>query len=306
MNEQDLIAAETEPELELPQAADTETAAESPVEPATPVIIANGASGEASTPTQTNPDNDAANPISILQLQRGQHFSGNVKNIARFGAFVDIGLPQDGLVHISELARQKVDRVEDVVSVGQAVDVWVKKVDKKRGRISLTMVKPITLRMRDIVENAELDGIVTRLEPYGAFVNIGSERDGLGHISQVTHVYIKHPADALAIGDAVKVKVLKVNRKKRQVDLSIKALLPPPKEEVIEESQVVEPVVAVKEVETVVEEESVPTAMAIALAALQNKDKSEDSSKESSFAKEKQKRKQELDDVLTRTLATSD
>jgi len=308
MNEQDLRAAETEPEIEAPQAADSESAEESPVQPVSPQpeVVANGASGEPSSHNLENSDNDGtATPVSILQLQRGQHFSGSVKNIARFGAFVDIGLPQDGLVHISELARQKVEKVEDVVQVGQPVDVWIKKVDKKRGRISLTMVKPIAMRIRDVDEDAELNGTVTRLESYGAFVDIGSERDGLVHISQVTHDYIKHPEDALAVGDAVKVKVLKVNRKKRQVDLSIKALLPPPEEEA--EEYPVEPEVVVPEViDEIMGEEPAPTAMAIALAALQNKAKDSDAAQNTPFTKERQKRKQELDDVLTRTLATSD
>jgi transcriptional accessory protein Tex/SPT6 len=120
------------------------------------------------------------------------------------------------------------EKVSVVVSVGQEIEVWVKKVDQQRGRISLTMIKPISVRLKDIAEEAELEGVVTRLESYGVFVDIGSVRDGLVHISQITHEYIKHPQDALAVGDTVKVKVLKVNRKKRQIDLSIKALLPPP------------------------------------------------------------------------------
>ena len=279
-------------------AADEEAATSQPEETATeePVV-------EASTPVDTVNGVDSS-PNSILELTKGQQFSGTVKNIAGFGAFVDIGLPQDGLVHISELAKQKVEKVDDVVSVGQEVDVWIKRVDKKRGRISLTMIKPLSLRIRDIEEGSELEGTVSRLESYGAFINIGSERDGLVHISQITHDYIKHPEESLAVGDTVKVKVLKVNRKKRQVDLSIKALLPPPQQEVVAEEKPAAEIV--EEVEEIVDEEPVPTAMAVAYAAMQDRIEPGESNKKDDFSRTREKRKQELDDILSRTLATSD
>lgn len=255
-------------------------------------------------------EDSTAEPLSIHNLKIGQHLTGKVKNIADFGAFVDIGIAQDGLVHISELAKRKVEKVTDVVSQGQEVDVWVKKVDKKRGRISLTMIKPISRKLKDIDEGAELEGVVTRLESYGAFVDIGSDRDGLVHISQITHDYIKHPEEALAVGDKVTVKVLQVNRKKRQVDLSIKALLPapPPSEEVkVVEEVKKEEVKAAKKVEEELElseDEPMPTAMAIAYAALQGELQAAKESKESSVGKGKSKRKKEIDAIVARTLAS--
>jgi transcriptional accessory protein Tex/SPT6 len=251
-------------------------------------------------------DEADASTFSIHTLRSGQHFNGTVKNITDFGAFIDIGLPQDGLAHISELAKQKVEKVGDVVSVGDAVEVWVKKVDKKRGRISLTMIRPIAVKLKDIAEGDELSGTVTRLEAYGAFVDIGSERDGLVHISQITHEYIKHPEDALKPGDAVQVKVLKVNPKKRQIDLSIKALLPPPvKEEFIEEEPVEEEIVTPVTVAEEAEEEPAPTAMAIALAAaMENRRQSGKLGKNSGSPRDKRKRKKEIDDIVSRTLAT--
>lgn len=252
-------------------------------------------------PVDTDNGEPGAQSLSIHTLKRGQNLKGRVKNITNFGAFVDIGLPQDGLVHISELARKKVDKVSDIVSEGQEVDVWIKKIDTKRGRISLTMIKPISLRLRDIVQDSEIEGRVTRLESFGAFVDIGSERDGLVHISQITHDYINDLEEALAVGDIVKVKVLKVNRKKRQVDLSIKALLPPPQE--VQKSQPVEEVEVVEEVQP---EEPAPTAMALAYAAMQNKGEAPDSDSDSDFVKGKHKRKQELDEIINRTLATSE
>ncbi len=253
-------------------------------------------------PTENLPANE---PLSIHTLQIGQRLTGKVKNIADFGAFVDIGLPQDGLIHISELSKQKVEKVTDVVSPGQEVEVWIKKVDSKRGRISLTLIKPVTLKFKDIAEETELEGTVTRLEPYGAFIDIGADRDGLVHISQITHDYIKHPQDALSVGQKVNVKVLKVNRKKRQVDLSIKALLPPPPPpEEVKKVEPVKPVEPVKEKEAeYLEEEATPTAMAIAYAASQGESLSSKSGKDLSASKGKGKRKREMDDIVARTLA---
>ncbi|GEM_PF-1693253 len=219
-----------------------ESEVEPKVEPKTEPKVEPEESEEEETDSDESVEGDL--DPSILNLKKGQRMTGKVKHITDFGIFVDLGISQDGLVHISQMARHKVEKAADLVSQGQEVDVWVKKVDRKRGRISLTMVRPIKLRLRDIKEEAELEGVITRLETYGAFVNIGSERDGLIHISQITHDYIKHPEEVLTIDDKVKIKVLKVDRKKRQVDLSIKALLPPPppkeipqpkpKEEVVE------------------------------------------------------------------------
>jgi transcriptional accessory protein Tex/SPT6 len=285
---------------------ETPITAEAEVSP-TPTTETNpSAESSEDAPSATSgEDEDAdASTFSIHTLKSGQYFKGTVKNITDFGAFVDIGLPQDGLVHISELAKQKVEKVSDVVNVGDAVEVWVKKVDKKRGRISLTMIKPIALKLRDIAEGDELSGTVTRLESYGAFVDIGSERDGLVHISQITHEYIKHPEDVLKVGDTVQVKVLKVNPKKRQIDLSIKALLPiPVKEEIVEEEVIEEIVVEPRAAEEQVEEEPAPTALALALAAaMENRRQSGKSDKGS--GRDKRKRKKEIDDIVSRTLAT--
>jgi small subunit ribosomal protein S1 len=280
---------------ESPPASDVPSTTQS--EEATAVIPS-----DKTEPTTEKAKESASDEVlSIHNLKPKQHLAGTVKNITNFGAFVDIGLPQDGLVHISELSRRKVEKVTDVVDVGQEVNVWVKKVDKKRGRISLTMVKPVLRRLRDIKEEDEFEGVVTRLESYGAFVDIDSDREGLVHISQITHDYINHPEEALAIGDKVKIKVLKVNRKKRQVDLSIKVLLPPPlpeepevEEEVKEETPEVEEVTG--------EGESVPTAMALAYAAFQGESRSA-AQTDKALRKGKSGRKREMDAIVARTLA---
>jgi len=287
---------------------ETETESTSPAEePSASGDEADASASDNEVDGSASGDEADGSTFSIHTLRSGQYFSGTVKNITDFGAFIDIGLPQDGLAHISELAKQKVEKVGDVVSVGDAVEVWVKKVDKKRGRISLTMIRPIAVKLKDIAEGDELRGTVTRLESYGAFVDIGSERDGLVHISQITHEYIKHPEDALKPGDEVQVKVLKVNPKKRQIDLSIKALLPlPVKEEFVEEEPVEEEITPqVAAAEEVGEEEPAPTAMAIALAAaMENRRQSGKSGKGSGSNRDKRKQRREFDEIVSRTLAT--
>lgn len=331
---------------DVSEAADGDNAADSDAK--TPADEAadgdNAADSDAKTPADEATPSDGDPDMTIATLKVGQHLHGTVKNITNFGAFVDIGIPQVGLVHISKLSRRKVEKVSDVVSEGQAVDVWVKKVDRKRGRISLTMIKPVKLRIKDIEEGAKLNGTVTRIESYGAFVDIDSDRDGLVHVSQITHEYIKHPEDALKVGQEVDVQILKVDRKKRQIDLSIKSLLPLPEPEPSPEVEAASSLptsssnsskqqspaskfAARREFakekpkredkknnkksrgETLVyeDDEPVPTAMAIAYAAfqgLQSDDDDEDSG--DTFSKNSERRKTELDAVINRTLATND
>lgn len=199
-------------------------------------------------------------PASILDLEPGMELKGKVKSITDFGAFVDLGIAQDGLVHISELERRRVKKVTDVVQVGDEVQVWVKKVDKKRGRISLTMVRPVTRRFRDLKPDTVIKGVVTRIEPYGVFIDIGTGRDGLVHVSELTEGYIGSPGEVVSIGDKVKVRVLKVDRKARKVDLSMKDFVK------VAKSPEPEPDVA--------EDEPTPTLMALAFqAAIEDNDK---------------------------------
>jgi small subunit ribosomal protein S1 len=207
---------------------------------------------------ETNPETpnagDTSDHMSIMDLRPGMELTGKVKSVTDFGAFVDMGIAQDGLVHISELARRRVKNVTEVVQVGDEVKVWVKKVDKKRGRISLTMVKPTTRRFKDLKPDLIVDGVVTRIEPYGVFVDIGTGRDGLVHVSELSEGYINSPSEVVSVGDKVQVRVLKVDRKARKVDLTMKEFIktpePPEPEPVQEEG-----------------EEPAPTVMSLAFQA---------------------------------------
>jgi small subunit ribosomal protein S1 len=203
---------------------------------------------------------DSSGPSSILDLEPGIELKGKVKSVTDFGAFVDLGIAQDGLVHISELVRRHVSKVTDVVQVGDEVQVWVKKVDKKRGRISLTMVRPVTRRFKDLKPDTVIEGVVTRMEPYGVFIDIGTGRDGLVHVSELTEGYISSPSDVVSVGDKVQVRVLKVDRKARKVDLSMKEFTQAPKPP--------EPEPAVEA------DEPTPTVMALAFqAAIKDNDR---------------------------------
>ncbi|MDN6698869.1 MAG: RNA-binding transcriptional accessory protein [Staphylococcus equorum] len=80
--------------------------------------------------------------LSIEDLSKNMKLSGTVRNVVDFGAFVDIGVKQDGLVHVSKLSKKFVKNPMDIVSVGDIVDVWILDIDDKKGKVSLTMIDP--------------------------------------------------------------------------------------------------------------------------------------------------------------------
>jgi predicted RNA-binding protein with RPS1 domain len=168
-------------------------------------------------------------------------YSGKVVKISLAGAVINIGVGLPAVIHISQLVsptNEAIMKVEDVLSVGQVVDVWVKKV--KEERVELTMIKPLDLEWRDIKKGMTVKGSVVRMEKFGAFVEIGAERPGLVHISEMAHGYVRAPSDVVKEGDEVEAQVLDVNRRKKQIKLSLKALQPEPVKE--EEPKPVRPV----------------------------------------------------------------
>ncbi len=161
--------------------------------------------------------------LSIFDLKPRMRLEGRVTRVELFGAFIDFGAEHEGLVHISQLG-QKVNRVSDVLSVGDEVTVWVQSVEPEQGRISLTMIKPPDHPIAELKPDMILCGTVTRLTPYGAFVDIGAERDGLVHISEMAEGRIEKPEDVVQEGEQITVRVLRVNRKKRRIELSLRGL----------------------------------------------------------------------------------
>jgi predicted RNA-binding protein with RPS1 domain len=235
----------------------------------------------------------------ISEIKRKMHFTGSVIKTTLAGAIVDIGLEIPGVVHISQLQKDPVNKVEDVVQVGQTVDVWVRRVDSNKGRIDLTMVEPLALEWREIDKGMVLKGKVIRLEKFGAFVEIGAERPGLVHISELTHDYIRTVEDVVKEGDDVEVMVLGVNRRKKQIKLSIKAL---------EEKPVKAPKAAPKEKEReasrepAVKEEAVPTAMELALREAMERAKTREDDGSTRRKRKANYQTDEQENILSRTL----
>lgn len=234
-------------------------------------------------------------------IKRKMQFSGTVIKTTIAGAVVDIGLSTPGVVHISQLSTDPVNRVEDVVTAGQQVEVWVKRVFPKKNRIELTMIKPLDLEWREITKGMNLKGKVTRLEKFGVFVDIGAERPGLVHISEMTHGYIKNPGEIVKEGDEVDVQVLNVNRQKKQIKLSMKALEEKP-EKVVKEPL---PQIArsASEAEETPKEEPVPTAMEMALRQAMERSKGREPEAQVSRSKPKNAASNnEIEQILARTL----
>jgi ribosomal protein S1 len=166
------------------------------------------------------------------EIKNKMHFSGKVVKLSLAGAVVDIGVGKPAVLHISQLlapTAEPIKRVEDVLQVGQVVDVWVKKV--KDERTELTMIKPLDLDWRDLKKGMSVKGTVVRLEKFGAFVEIGAERPGLVHISELSHGYVRTVGEIVKEGDEIEAQVLDVNRRKKQIKLSLKALQPEPVKE---------------------------------------------------------------------------
>lgn len=161
---------------------------------------------------------------STTTLEPKTKLSGKILKTTLAGALVDVGQSIPGVIHISQLSKDPVNKVEDIVKEGQTVDVWVRRV--KKDRIELTMVEPLALEWKEIEPEMVVKGKIVRLEPYGAFVDIGAERPGMVHVSELAHGYVKTPSEIVKEGDEVEAKVLDVNRKKKQIKLSMKALEP--------------------------------------------------------------------------------
>ncbi len=117
----------------------------------------------------------------VKVLSVGMEVTGKVKRVSEYGAFVDIGVGRDGLLHISELSTSRVRKVDDMIKEGDEINVWIKELDREKNRISLTMVPPGTKTIRDLAVGELVTGSVQRLTTYGAFVDIGMERDAMLH-----------------------------------------------------------------------------------------------------------------------------
>lgn len=236
------MAAEVTAEAETVTEAVTETMAETVTESAADVVaeaesvveaaadaVAGESAGESSDDGADESAGESADSKEkrvVRTLSVGQMITGKVKRTTEFGAFVDIGVGRDGLVHISELAVGRVQKVTDVLKEGESVDVWIKKLDRNRNRISLTMISPETVTIKDLNEGDVVEGTVTRIVPYGAFIDLGVGRDGLLHIREMSNGYVGKPEDVVKSGEKIEVRIIALNRKRGRIDLSLKGLRP--------------------------------------------------------------------------------
>jgi small subunit ribosomal protein S1 len=163
-------------------------------------------------------------PLDWGDLQRRMKLTGKVVRVEDFGAFVNIGAPKDGLVPVSQMAKTRVNKPSDVVKEGDEISVWVTSVNRKENRIGLSMVEPPAVDWSDIKRGRSVTGKITRLEKFGAFVDIGAEREAMIHVSEIASGYIGHPSEMLKVGEEVEAQVLEVDPRKKQIKLSIKAL----------------------------------------------------------------------------------
>ncbi len=248
-----------------------------------------------------------------VEVKQKTAFIGKVIKVSLAGAVIDIGSDKPAVLHISQLPlvnNEPVKRVEEVLEPGKEVEVWVRRV--KDDHVELTMIKPLDLEWREIKKGMTVKGKVVRLEKFGAFVDIGAERPGLVHISEMAHGYIREPGDLVKEGEEIEAQVLEVSRKKKQIKLSMKALEPEPVKVVAEEAadakgkgrrkkgRRTEQDVDSEAVEETVKEPD-PTYMEIALrTAMEKADRSKHQRDRNKKAKSQPS---ERDELLSRTLS---
>jgi small subunit ribosomal protein S1 len=218
-------------------------------------------------------------------LEPGLKTEGKVVRLEKFGAFVDIGAETDGLVHVSEMSTRRVAKPSDVVSEGDVIAVWIKEVDRKSRRISLTMNEPPEVDLRTLKPDTLLTGTVVRLESFGAFVDIGAGRDGMIHVTEMGRGYVGSPSEILSVGDQVQVRVMEVDARRGRISLSMKDL--PTEELEMEEDQ-----------------EEVPSSMEMALRAAMESQGIDLPMKQDPRRRKKAKRRDDRvqDDIIARTL----
>ncbi len=159
------------------------------------------------------------------KLKVGDEIQGKVSGLTTYGAFVNLGAA-DGLIHISELSWDRVANVADVLTVGQEVQVKVIKLDPDTSRISLSL-RQLGQDPWDHIEKrfppgAIVEGEVTKIKKYGAFLQIGDGIEGLLHISELAWEHVEHTEDVVHVGQKLRVRVLQADRSRRRISLSLK------------------------------------------------------------------------------------
>ena len=230
-------------------------------------------------------------PLSIEDIKPKMRLQGSVKSVGLHGAVIDVGLEYSGLLHVSQLsADNDVEVVSEVVSPGDEVTVWVVEVMPEQKRVSLTMVEPPDVTWHELQEGRVYPGKVTRIEQYGAFVDVGAERPGLLHVREMSAGYVEHPSELVSVGETIDVRILRVDRRRQRIDLTRQGL---------EEEAVAEP--EPEEGAAPEEEESPLTAMELAMERARAETERDDEDEKRARKKEKPAFT-EREDILERTL----
>lgn len=237
----------------------------------------------------------------VKVLSVGMEVTGKVKRTSEFGAFVDIGVGRDGLLHISEMDTKRVAKVTDKVKEGDVITVWIKQLDREKNRISLTMIPPGTKTIRDLNEGDLVTGVVQRLTNYGAFVDIGLERQAMLHVKEMADTYVAKPEDVVKVGDEIEARIIGIDRRRGRIDLSLKGLRPPaepaePEEPVVELTPLT---VANASDETSDDDDDLPTLMEL---AFRQAFESSSSGRRRSKKENRRQRHRDQDEILERTL----
>lgn len=175
----------------------------------------------------------AATEAFWADIAEGQEFTGTVKSLTNYGAFVDLG-GVDGMIHISELSWKRIKHPSEVVNVGDTVKVFVKALDTEKRKISLGYKRiednPWEILKRDYPVGSVVSAKIVGLTTFGAFATVIDGIDGLIHISQIADRHIASPKEVLSIGEEVTVKITEIDFDKKRVSLSIRALIEPTEE----------------------------------------------------------------------------
>jgi len=170
---------------------------------------------------------DVQNDRPLTEIKAGDVRTGHVISLAEFGAFVDIG-GADGLVHLSELSWKHITHPNEVLHVGQEVEVVVLNVDHERKRIGLSLKRreddPWTLIQRKYQIGQLITGTITKLAKFGAFARVDGEDEieGLIHVSELSDGHIEHPREVVSEGQTLTLRVIKIEPDKRRMGLSLK------------------------------------------------------------------------------------
>ncbi len=250
------------------------------------------------------------NPVDLTNndqtITAKQKFEGKVLKTTLQGALVDIGSKIPAFLHVSQVVdpedkEKVVTNLDETLKVDQVITVWIKRVLKDH--YELTMHEPLMYEWRELAPEMNVKGTIVRLESFGAFVEIGAERPGLVHVSELSHNFVRLPSEVVKVGDEVDVKILEVNRRKKQIKLSMKALQETPDEILAEVTPGKRKSKGKKEVIEEVEEEVIPDPTFMEIAMRKAMDRAEQRRPEIASRIKKQKNHDvEADDIFERTL----